>query len=69
MTDATTNTPEPDGRIYAIKANDTGKSRLVFAGNPAQALRHVAKDSFTISIPTTAEAIALSKAGAEVEIA
>lgn len=60
---------DPNGRIYEILNKSTGTSRLVFAATQAQALRHVARDSFDVTIPSTRQALKLAAAGTAVEVA
>lgn len=55
-------------KINPINGN-AAKPRLVVASNPAQALRHVAQDSFAVSVATTADVVALMKAGVQEETA
>jgi len=60
---------DPNGRVYAIFNIANGQTRLVFAATQAQAMRHVAKDSFTVSIPTTRKALEFAASGVAVEVA
>lgn len=43
------------------------KVRLVRAANPSQALRHVAKDTLNVTVPSQDDLIAAATAGAKVE--
>lgn len=52
-------------RLYIIRRKDepATKPRLVKAPNSAQALRHVAADTLSVSVPTQDELIAAVQAG------
>ncbi len=52
-------------RLYTVKNGD--KARLVEAANPAQAVRHVAADTFTCSVTGALEAVQLRDQGVAVE--
>jgi hypothetical protein len=54
-------------RVYCITNNATNVSRLVVAQNPAQAIRHVARDELACDIPTTEEALAMYGEGVKLE--
>jgi hypothetical protein len=54
-------------RIYAVTGNDSTATRLVRAPNSAQALRHVAADTFAVEVPSQDRLIALAAAGVKVE--
>jgi hypothetical protein len=54
-----------DTRIYCVVGGQ--KMRLVRAGNRSQALRHVAKDSFDVSVATQDQLCDLIVAGTKVE--
>lgn len=54
-------------RLYVVSDSESGNERLVDAGNPAQAIRHVALGRFAAK-PADARTVArLVKAGIEVE--
>lgn len=55
-------------RVYLVTTKD-GAVRLVEAGNHAQALRHVAKDTFNVSVATTVQVGKLVHGGTAVEVA
>lgn len=57
-----------DTRIYVVR-NSAGAARLVQAPNPAQALRHVTKQEFTVRAATAIEVANLMSAGAKLELA
>ena len=50
-------------RPYQVTHRETGVSRFVEAGNPAQALRHVAKDVFEVRVPSALELARHAAAG------
>lgn len=52
---------------YAVRHNSTGKIRLVEAPNNAAALRRVAGEEYTVTIPTRAEMFKFAKDGLELE--
>jgi hypothetical protein len=57
-------------RIYLIRPkNGTGKSRLVRAGTPAAALRHVVEDTLEVSLASQDDLVRVltSQDGAKVE--
>lgn len=54
-------------RIYAIADKTTKKTRLVRAGHPATALRHVAADAFDVRVATQDDLVAGFEAGVKVE--
>jgi hypothetical protein len=54
-------------RVYSIKNKATNQSRLVVAQNPAQAIRHVARDELSCDIPSTEEALAMYSDGVKLE--
>ena len=54
-------------RIYKITSKDTGGVSLVKAGSQAQAMSHVAKSEFAISVATAMEVADLVSAGIKVE--
>lgn len=58
-------------RLYIIrsKADKSVAPRLVKAPNAAQALRHVAVDTLSVSVPTQDELIAAVQAGVVPEVA
>ena len=67
-----TATPKSDRRLYVVTPNGPAdakdaKPRLVEAPNTAQALRHVAADSFDVHIPTQTELVKLVQMGVKVE--
>lgn len=53
-------------RTYLVKPQD-GQPRLVEATNPAQALRHVAKDAFTVKVAGGLDVAKAMEAGAKLE--
>lgn len=42
-----------DVRIYAVSNGDTGETHFVKAANQPQAMRHVARSKFTISVASS----------------
>jgi hypothetical protein len=56
-------------RPYYIRHKETGAERLVEAGNVAQALRHVAGDTYEARPATTREAHDLATRGVKIETA
>lgn len=57
-------------RIYAVAVADAverNPTRLVRAGNQAQALRHVAKASFEVRVATQDDLVSALSTGATVE--
>ncbi|AKJ28759.1 hypothetical protein [Caldimonas brevitalea] len=55
-----------NNRIYLV-SNDAGMARLVRATHPSHALRHVAQDSFTVTVASQDECIELTLKGIPVE--
>lgn len=53
-------------RIYIV-TNDTSEPRLVRAANPAQALRHVARATFSTAVASQDDLVAAVGKGAKVE--
>lgn len=57
-------------RIYLVThKNENVPSRLVRAGNPSQALRHVAQDEFSVEVATQDQLVLLVGSGRPVETA
>jgi hypothetical protein len=60
-----------DTRIYKVDQKDSAgnvvKSRLVRAGTPSAAERHVSKPMFTASVATQDELVSLAASGVKVE--
>jgi hypothetical protein len=57
-------------RLYLVKPTEPtpdGIVRLVAANHPSQALSHVARASFTVTVPTTMQVAELVAAGVKVE--
>ena len=54
-------------RLYAVNEVSTGKNYLVEAFSQAGARNHVARNAFTVSIPTNIEAFKLAQAGVKIE--
>lgn len=54
-------------RIYAVSNKADGTHRLVRAGNPAQALRHVANGMFGVRVATASVVATLMSAGIALE--
>ena len=54
-------------RIYTVHNKTDGSARLVMAGNPAQALRHVAHAQYEVKAATATDVAALMGAGVKVE--
>lgn len=52
-------------RIYIVTQGETKK--LIEASSQAQALRHVAKDTFTVKVATTTEVAEILTAGGVLE--
>lgn len=52
-------------RVYLVTNGDTKK--LVEASSQAQALRHVVRSQFTVTVPTTLDLVVLMQGGAKVE--
>lgn len=55
-------------RIYSIRPKAGGKVRLVKAPHSAQALRHIAADTYDCAVATQDELVAALTAGAKVEL-
>lgn len=53
--------------IYKIVDTETNVERLVEAHSRAAALKHITEDRFVVSVPDTAEAVALVAEGVAVE--
>jgi hypothetical protein len=60
-----------DSRIYVVQQKDSAgsvvKTRLVRAGTPSAAERHVSKPMFSASVATQDELVALAASGVKVE--
>ena len=56
-------------RIYTVKRQATGTTRLVRATSQAQALRHVALDEYTVEVAGQDELVRALHDGADVETA
>lgn len=54
-------------RIYIVTDKVTGASRLVEASLPAQAVRHVANEIFSVKVATTYEVADLVSEGRSIE--
>lgn len=54
-------------RLYLVADGDS--KRLVRAVSPAQALAHVARTAFSVTIPSQDDLLLLGKSGIEVETA
>lgn len=54
-------------RIYVVTEKSTNVSRLIEAGLPAQALRHVANDLFDVKPANTYDVAKLIGAGVKIE--
>jgi len=56
-------------RIYIVRNKTDGEntSRLILAGNPAQAMRHVANDLFSVKAASATDVAELMGAGATLE--
>jgi len=54
-------------RIYFVTDKTTKKPRLVRAGHPATALRHVAADAFDVRVATQDDLLNAFEAGITVE--
>jgi hypothetical protein len=54
-------------RIYAVNNTTGDKTRLVLAANPAQALRHVARDQFDVKVASSLDVARLMAGGVTVE--
>lgn len=54
-------------RVYFIADKATKKPRLVRAGHPSTALRHVAADAFDVRVATQDDLLAAIEAGVKVE--
>jgi hypothetical protein len=53
--------------VYAVRNKATGTYRMVDANHRSNALSHVASDTFEVTIPSSAEAIALAGQGVVLE--
>lgn len=56
-------------RPYIITEKSTQKKRLVVAANPAQAIRHVARETFDASAASALEVAKMMGGGATLETA
>ena len=55
-------------RIYIVRSKgDTQPARLIQAGNPAQAMRHVANDLFAVKAASSFDVAELMSAGTTLE--
>jgi hypothetical protein len=56
-------------RIYIVrnKADEGLRSRLILAGNPAQAMRHVANDLFAVKAASATDVAELMGSGVHLE--
>ena len=56
-------------RIYIVrnKADEGQRTRLILAGNPAQAMRHVANDLFAVKAATATDVAELMGTGVQLE--
>jgi hypothetical protein len=56
-------------RIYIVrnKSEEGQRSRLILAGNPAQAMRHVANDLFAVKAATATDVAELMGTGVQLE--
>jgi hypothetical protein len=54
-------------RIYVVTEKSSGTSRLIEAGLPAQALRHVANDLFDVKPANTYDVAKLIGSGGQIE--
>lgn len=54
---------------YAITNNATNTQRLVNAPNPAQALRHVSRETFSVKAATADTVVKLIQGGVILEVA
>jgi hypothetical protein len=56
-------------RIYIVrnKADEGQRSRLILAGNPAQAMRHVANDLFAVKAASATDVAELMSNGVQLE--
>ena len=57
----------PATRLYVITGPGTPSPRLIEASTPAQALRHVARDVFTVAVAGSLEVAQLMRSGVSVE--
>lgn len=53
--------------IYLVREKEYDDFRLIRAKSPAQVMRHLIKDKFTIERPTTADLADYLEAGASIE--
>lgn len=58
--------PKPNAKLFAVKDNLTGASALFNAETRQQALNAAIGSRFTVTVPTSSEAVALVQAGAAV---
>jgi hypothetical protein len=56
-----------EARVYIVRDRLNQSTRLIRANNPAQALRHVANDQFTVAPAKTNDLVALLGSSIEVE--
>ncbi len=54
-------------RIYTVTDKTTKKPRLVRAGHPSTALRHVAAEAFDVIVATQDDLVAGFEAGVQIE--
>lgn len=54
-------------RIYVVRDNTSGSPRLVRAATQAQAIRHVVKDRFDVSVADQETLVSLMENGYKVE--
>jgi len=54
-------------RIYVVHDNATQKARLIEAGNPAQAVRHVAAEQFMVRVASPYDVAQLVSSGVTLE--
>ena len=54
-------------RIYAVTNRETGFEHLIRATNQAQAVRHAARNQFTVDVATQDQLVELVAAGVKVE--
>ena len=56
-------------RVYLVTAADDGEARLVRAANPAQAIRHVARERYRANVASQDTLVDMLSAGEPVETA
>lgn len=56
---------KPSKRFYLVEFN--GKSRLIRATHPAQAISHVAKEAISCRVPSAEDLVSLIQGGVSVE--